>query len=134
MKTTTRLLIAVLLCVSLSSCNVLFPFSTSPSDALTGNVIRGEAIFRQGVRGSPPCVSCHVLTPGAYALGPSLKGIGARAGGRVKGLAATAYLRQSILKPEVYLVPGYRSIMFSNYGEIFTEQDLLDLIAFLQTL
>ena len=99
-----------------------------------GDIHRGEAIFRSGTNGAPACISCHALTTGGFSLGPALVGISERAAHRVDGLSADAYIRQSILEPSTYIVSGYRNLMYPNYANAFSEQDLADLIAFLNSL
>jgi hypothetical protein len=112
--------------------------STTPSEpvappAIVGDAARGETIFRTGVNNSPPCIACHALEPGGFALAPNLQGVHERAGSRVEGLDADAYLRQSILDPLAYQVSGFRPIMFEGYADYFGDQELADLIAFLET-
>jgi cytochrome c2 len=95
---------------------------------------RGEMIFRHGLNGAPPCVGCHALAAGGFTLGPVLAGVNERAATRVEGLSADEYIHQSIVAPRAYLVPGYRDLMYPDYAEHLTEQDIADLIAFLHTL
>lgn len=94
---------------------------------------RGENIFRQGINGAPPCLSCHALTPGGFVIGPVIAGISERAAERVEGLSAEAYLHESIVDPQAYVVPGFRPIMFPGYSDLLSESDIDDLIAFLMT-
>lgn len=101
--------------------------------AVVGDAVRGETIFRTGVNNSPPCIACHALAPGGFALAPNLQGISERADSRVEGLDADAYLRQSILDPLAYQVSGFRPIMFEGYADYFGDQELADLVAFLET-
>lgn len=108
--------------------------SGSSLSTIDGDVQRGEAIFRTGTNGAPACISCHALTPGGFGLGPMLVGIGERAAQRVDGLTADDYIRQSILEPSTYIVPGYRNLMYPNYISVLNEQNLADLIAFLDSL
>lgn len=116
----------------LSGCAVSSPMSTP----ITGDVERGAQIFAQGRGEIPPCSTCHQTVTGqfSFSVGPNLDGIGERAGRQVDGLGAEAYLRQSILEPERYLVSGYRDIMYPDYSTDFTEQDIRDLIAYLLAL
>jgi hypothetical protein len=74
------------------------------------------------------------LTGSPFALGPKLTGVIERAGQRVEGLTAEAYLRQSILDPGAFIVPGYRNIMYPQYADQLNEQDIADLLAYLSTL
>lgn len=115
-----------------------FGISATPQEpaappAIVGDAVRGETIFRTGVNNSPPCIACHALAPGGFALAPDMQGISERAGSRVEGMDADAYLRESILDPLAYQVSGFRPIMFEGYADHFGDQELADLIAFLET-
>ena len=81
------------------------------------------------------CTACHDVANGIVIVGPSLKGVGSRAGSRKPGMAAPDYLRESILKPNAFVVPGFQpGIMLQNFGQILSPQQLNDLIAYLMTL
>jgi nitric oxide reductase subunit C len=104
----------------------------------------GEALFRT----SPPgCFTCHSVAPGVNLAGPSLAGIGLRAADRVrspdyhgKATDAESYLRESILHPSAYLVPGAtygaggRSFMPDNFGTLLKADQIDHLVAYLRTL
>jgi cytochrome c2 len=113
-----------------------FPAEDQTTIAVTtvGAAARGEDIFRRGAGDAPSCINCHTLTPSGFAIGPDLQGIYARAATRDPELSAEDYIRQSILQPDEFLTPGYRDMMFRHYADALTEQDIVDLIAFLQTL
>lgn len=83
------------------------------------------------------CVTCHSLDGSVSAeddAGPSLLGIADRAAGRVPGLSAEEYLRESIMTPAEFLAPTYRNGMSRVAAEYLTPTELEDLIAFLLTL
>ena len=86
-----------------------------------------------------PCSACHSLD-GSTGVGPSLQGVGARAGNTAPGLDAAAYIRHAIQAPSEYLVPGEtfqangQSLMPATLGGDMDAQNLADLIAFLLTL
>lgn len=81
------------------------------------------------------CDVCHSTTPGDDGVGPSLAGIGDRAADRVPGLDAEAYLRQSILDPDAYVVDGFRSgQMLDVYEERLGPEQIDALIDYLLTL
>ena len=80
-----------------------------------------------------PCSACHSLD-GTVIIGPSHKGDATRAGTRVPGLSAEEYIRQSILDPGAFIVPGFVNVMPANYGETLTPQQIDNLVAFLLTL
>lgn len=101
-----------------------------------GDPDAGEKLYYDGSAGSTVgCRICHALRPGEGVVGPSFAGVATRAAGRVPGMAAEDYLRQSILEPDAYTVPGYPpGQMVQNYDEILTPQQIEDLVAFLMTL
>lgn len=114
--------------------------ATAPSDP----VAQGQALF-----GAAPasCFACHSTAPGVTMAGPSLAGVAARAAqrpgsGDYAGGAADAegYIRESIVQPSAYLVPGSlfsasgRSFMPDNYGQLLSEQQIDQLVAYLMTL
>jgi len=92
---------------------------------------RGQAVFLQNV-----CTACHAITGvSTGTIGPVLDGLATRAGTTVSGLTAEEYIRQSILDPSAYIVEGFQDgVMPRNFGEILSEAELNDLIAFLMTL
>lgn len=98
------------------------------------NPDHGEMIFRQGLNGAPPCIGCHALAQGGFSLGPVMVGIAERAASRIEGLPADDYIHESIINPRAFIVPGYRDLMYVDYGTHLTEQDIADLIAFLHSL
>jgi cytochrome c2 len=140
MRTLLNLVVLVMILCGCSAATAPSPTpapTTTPTPApIVGDVARGEEIFRKGFNGAPPCSSCHLAADVnfGFTLGPNLTGIGRRAGNRVEGLDAEAYIHQSILDPRSYIVAGYRSIMYPDYGKHLDEQDITDLIAYLMTL
>jgi mono/diheme cytochrome c family protein len=68
-------------------------------------VAAGEKIFRE----KGQCTTCHGI--GRAGRGPDLAGVGARAGSRKPGMAAKAYLVESLLEPAAFVVPGFPNIM-----------------------
>jgi cytochrome c len=101
-----------------------------------GDAARGQQIFTAGANDAPPCATCHLVAEGGprSSLGPNLAGVGERAGTRVEGLAARDYLQQSIVDPYAYVVGGYRGVMYPEYGEHLTDDEVADLVAYLMTL
>jgi Cytochrome c2 len=116
----------------------------APGAASTNPIALGEALFRQ----SPPaCFACHSTQPDVKLVGPSLAGIGARAADVMKsagykGKARTAeeYIRESILEPSAYVVPGPtfsaggQSIMPAVFQSVLKPEDIDHLVAYLATL
>lgn len=102
-----------------------------------GSSERGALLFAEGKGDdSPACSSCHKISAEVYgfSIGPILQDISTTAATRIEGLTAEEYLRQSILEPESFRVPGARATMFPDYANHLTEQDVSDLIAYLLTL
>jgi nitric oxide reductase subunit C len=105
---------------------------------------RGKALFN----GAGACAGCHALAPAVRLVGPSLAGIGATAAERVKdqsyhggATAADAYLRESILDPSRFIVPGGnfatpdgRSFMPDQFSKTLSASQVDDLVAYLTTL
>lgn len=96
----------------------------------------GEKIYYETASGvNAGCRICHSLVKDERIIGPSFYGIADRAGERVPGMTAGEYLRQSILEPNAFVVPGYpEGQMIQTFGDILTEEQIQDLIAFLMTL
>jgi cytochrome c2 len=101
-----------------------------------GNAANGEKLFA-----SQGCAACHSLKEGEKIIGPSLFHVGQTALGRIKdttykGKATTAeeYIRESIVEPNTYVVPGFPAgVMVQDFGQKLSAQDIDDLIAFLMT-
>lgn len=134
---TILIAIAVLICVT--GCSGVMPVAvinmvSATAPAPTADATRGETLFKHGTDGAPACVGCHALNKGSFSLGPAMKGISERAGTRIEGVSADAYLRQSILDPKAFIVSGFRPLMYPDYAKHLSEQNILDLIAYLHTL
>lgn len=93
-----------------------------------GNANSGEQVFT----GKGGCSSCHSLDSGVRNVGPSLSGLASRAATRKPDYSAEMYIYESIVSPNAYVVEGFQGgIMPQKYGEILTQQDLADLVAYL---
>lgn len=117
------------------------PIASVPSDE---PVAKGQALFNAP---TSTCFACHSLAPGVNLAGPSLAGIGARAATVVtqegytgQATDAAGYIRESILNPHAYLVPGPtysaggRSFMPDNFGTTLTPEQVDQIVAYLTTL
>jgi len=115
-----------------------------PGPASSDPVALGEALFRQT---PPACFSCHSVQQNVTLVGPSLAGIGARAAliiasAPYAGTARTVeeYLRESILHPSAFVVPGPtfsaggKSIMPAVYDQMLKPDQIDSLVAYLATL
>jgi nitric oxide reductase subunit C len=94
-------------------------------------VTRGEAVFK----GVGACSLCHAIRDDTVLVGPSLKGIASRAAQRERGVSAQAYIQESIVTPDRYLVPGFQAgLMPQTYNERLSQGQIDDLVAYLMTL
>jgi glucose/arabinose dehydrogenase/mono/diheme cytochrome c family protein len=117
---------------TLAEMSAMLTETTSTEEAV--HIAIGELLYHQGSAEAPSCVSCHRLD-GATGIGPSLVGIAETAANRVAGLDATAYLRQSIVDPDSYVVEGYQSgIMYRDYGDALTDYDVDALVSYVLSL
>jgi nitric oxide reductase subunit C len=118
------------LCLILSACS-----QGTQSDS-RGDPEAGKTLFQQGPgREAPACSSCHSTEVGKVIIGPSLAGVASRAAERKSGISADDYLRESILDPNAYIVEGFRKgVMYQKFGDVLTDEDLDNLIAYLLTL
>jgi nitric oxide reductase subunit C len=111
--------------------------------AAAGPAERGRALFES--KGA--CASCHSRTQGEVLVGPSLAGIAGTAARRTESAdyggsarSAADYLRESVITPSAYLVPGTRygaggvSFMPEHYAQLLQSAELDDLVAYLSTL
>lgn len=81
------------------------------------------------------CTGCHSLDPNQTAVAPSWYNIANVAITRKEGMGPAAYLYESIVDPNAYVVEGYSAgIMPPNFGETLSPQDLADIVAYLLTL
>jgi hypothetical protein len=71
---------------------------------------------------------------GTQSAGPSLQGVGSRAGQEVEGQSAEQYLRTSIVEPNAHVVEGYVQGVMPSFQGVLTDQQLNDLVAYLLTL
>ncbi len=109
----------------------LWPEGTAASSSADGvpapTVSGGEQLFR-----TKGCIGCHTLAGIAgtqMQVGPDLTALASRAGSRVEGLSAEAYVRQSLRTPGAFIVPGYTQIAMPDLHLSDPEVDAL--VAFL---
>lgn len=101
-----------------------------------GDPTAGERLYREtSLDTNAGCRICHSLQPEVRIVGPSLAGVASRAATRIPGLSAEAYLRESILAPDAYVVAGYPAgQMLPDLGKTLTPEQIEDLVAFMLTL
>jgi mono/diheme cytochrome c family protein len=96
--------------------------------ACSGGPPNGQQVF------TLYCSSCHATNGDGVFVGPSLAGVATRAETRVAGMGADAYIRQSILEPSAFIVPGFDDLMPKTWDQVLTDKELNALVEFLLTL
>ncbi len=103
--------------------------------ALPGDPVEGEHLFHTfQPEAGMACTTCHRTDSDERLVGPGLKTVGIRAQTRVPGMSASQYIHTSIVNPSAYVVDGFPDIMPKNWGKVFTEAQLDDLVAYLVSL
>jgi mono/diheme cytochrome c family protein len=87
----------------------------------------GEQIFT-----AAGCAGCHTFSPAGSTgtIGPDLNDLEAAATKFGKGKPPEDYVRESIVKPEAFIVPGFGNAMPSFQGRL-TDQQIQTLIEYL---
>ena len=129
---------------------VMLPVAAATLDSSAqGPVGKGDARRGAELFGKLPCASCHDITrpwPGGDVC-PNLGNIATEAARivrlpeyRGKARDAAGYIRESIIDPNAYIVPGrnYRtpdgqSVMPKDFAQTLNAKDLNDVVAFLLT-
>jgi mono/diheme cytochrome c family protein len=115
----------VLVCIALAT----LVLACAPEPPATEPEARGRQLYR-----SLGCANCHEPNLFGQRLGPALDHIGLTAATRRPGVSAEEYLRQSILDPGAYVVPGYQDSMPRDLGRDLSPTDLDALVAYLLSL
>ncbi|KAB2867346.1 MAG: cytochrome c [Anaerolineae bacterium] len=121
--------VLILLVLVVSACSQGDSVDSLPP----GEAGRGEALFTQSINGAPPCSGCHTLD-GTALVGPGFQAYGETASTRRTGSTAQDYTYTSIVRPSAYVVDGFSNVMYSQYGQRLSPQQIADLIAYLLTL
>ncbi|HSG16634.1 MAG TPA: cytochrome c [Anaerolineae bacterium] len=99
---------------------------------------RGEELYKQtaiGAASAPGCITCHSLDADVVLVGPPHAGVATRAETAVAGMSSAEFLEQSIVEPDEVITEGFSpGVMYQNYGSDLTDQEVADLVAFLETL
>lgn len=109
--------------------------AVNPEDI--GDPEAGAALFVTGDVGvgATACNTCHFADQEMALVGPGLLGLPERAGNRVPGKDAVTYIRESIVNPNAYVVEGFfESVMPQTYGQVLSEEQINNLVAYLLTL
>ncbi|MGQ9887118.1 MAG: c-type cytochrome [Aggregatilineales bacterium] len=104
-----------------------------------GDADRGRALFNElKPEAGFACSTCHRVDSNERLIGPGLKGVSAWAAQNITNQTPQEYLRESIVNPNAYIVEGNppypQNLMPQIYGELFTPEQINDLVAYLMTL
>lgn len=94
-----------------------------PAEEPSGDAAAGEAVYAAN-----GCGGCHVFEPAGSEgqIGPNLDET-------LQG-KDTEYVRTSIVEPNAVVADGYQAgVMPENYGEQLSDEELANLVAFLQS-
>ena len=105
--------------------------SCAPEPPATEPIARGRQVY-----GQLGCATCHEagLENLFRPVGPPLDHIGTVAASRRTGMTSPDYIRQSILEPGSYVVPGYPDSMPRGLGDRLPPEDLDALVGYLASL
>ena len=117
----------------------IFVVGCGGSDGSSSSAVAaGEELFNQTVVGETAgCVTCHSLEPDVVIVGPSLAAFAQEAEeeGEVFGMTAEEFVRESVLDPNAIVPEGFPAdTMPANWGEILTDEQVDNLVAFLLSL
>lgn len=108
---------------------------SAPTSAAADRAVAavGADLFEERViGGAPGCVTCHSMDDGVILVGPSLFGLAERAASRVPDVTAEDYVRQSIIEPDAFVVPGFASgQMVGDWAEKLSDQQIESLVVLL---
>jgi cytochrome c553 len=112
--------------------------TVAPTAVLTG-VAHGELLFNTyQPQAGFACATCHYPQLERRLIGPGMTNLATRFPTYGLTMSLDEYLYQAIVQPNEFLAPSdppYTvGVMPSNYGEIFTESELQDLIAYIKSL
>ena len=114
--------------------------TTTPAPTPTPRPVQGSSV--EEVILNAGCGACHAIGPigEGHKVGPDLSDIGYQATGRIPGMSAEDYIRQSIVEPNYALAPVcpngpcLPNIMPKDYGARLTEAQIDEIVAYLLAL
>ena len=92
-------------------------------------VAHGESLYE-----TIGCTNCHAPNSLGQRRAPPLDHIGTVAATRRAGMSADEYIRQSILDPTAYEVPGFEGAPSRSFDQALSAADLDALVAYLLSL
>ena len=107
-----------------------------PQEAPAGDASNGQVLFNTfQPAASFSCATCHYVDREDPLIGPGLLNVSIRAESRVPGMRVYEYLHTAIVNPGAFVVPNFPDgLMPRNWAQIYSEQELNDIIAYLMTL
>jgi cytochrome c2 len=105
-------------------------------EGVTGDPVNGEILFKKMIpQVNFACSTCHHVDRADRLIGPGLVNIVADAAEYAPDQTAYEYLHAAIVDPSAFVVPDYPdNLMPKTYAEVFTEQEVNDLVAYMLTL
>ncbi len=97
-----------------------------------GDPQRGRTLWQS--QGPPAVSTCHMINGQGTVVGPDLSHVATTAATRKPGISAEAYIRESILDPGAFTVPGFPQGVMPSYKGTLNDQQLNDVVAYLETL
>ncbi len=102
-----------------------------PGDPANGAVLYAELKAEVNFA----CQTCHLPNSEQMLIGPGLLNVAEWAAENITDKTPQEYLHESIVNPGAYVVSGYPdNLMPRTYGELFSEQEIEDLVAYLMSL
>jgi len=114
------------------SVNDAFIAALAPTEGEDASAM-GVAANGQQAFATNGCIGCHAVDNDTTVVGPSLLGIAERAAEEVPGLSAEAYLFQSIVDPDAYVVESFSPGIMQAYDAL-PDETIYDMVAYLMTL
>ena len=107
---------------------------TLPTQQTTAPTLaKGDPAAGKKVFAAQGCGGCHTFTPAGSKgqIGPDLDNLAADA--KKAGVPLDQYIKDSIVDPDKYIVPGYqKGVMPTNFGQSLGQQGVQALVQYLQ--
>ena len=106
------------------------------SAALPGDPENGKVLFNtQQEAVNFACATCHYVDRTEQLIGPGLLNVADWAAKNIPDQTPEEYIRTSIINPGAYVVAGFPDgLMPKTFSEIFTEQEINDLVSYVLSL
>lgn len=103
---------------------------------IVGNPENGKILFETFyAEVSFACATCHRVDSEERLIGPGLLNVANRVEGYGTGETPAEYVHHSIIAPNDFVVPDYpAALMPQTYAELFTEDEINDLVAYVLSL